>query len=73
MSRIRAFLLAPCRLGWLLVVLSLAIYSVATHQWILLLAAAAPLFGTLAGLALAARATHGGVPAGHACGVASDE
>ncbi|MCX2726687.1 hypothetical protein OO015_04165 [Thermomicrobium sp. 4228-Ro] len=44
-----ASLLAPCRIGWLLVACALTLYSIATHQWSLLLAILAPLSGLLLG------------------------
>ncbi|WP_448576713.1 hypothetical protein [Thermomicrobium sp.] len=43
-------LLAPCRLGWLIVALAIAVYGFSTGQWALLIVALAPLLGTLAAL-----------------------
>ncbi len=41
----RDFLLTPCRIGWLLVILALITFGIATRQWTILLAVSAPVVG----------------------------
>lgn len=43
------FLLSPCRIGWLSILLGTIIYGFVTQEWLAVVAALAPAVGVLAG------------------------
>lgn len=63
----RELFLAPCRIGWLLVIVALVAYGIATGQWTVLLAAAAPLVGTTVAWFLARRDSACSLPGASLC------